>query len=623
MRKRILSLALSISIILALFPCTTFAYTDIKITKDGQVVDTFAGVDAIYATLSSYSNVDTNTTYSCAAFLKKYCKQLWGVTISDINTIDAAPTVRLSGHTVSLKTVSSPRAGDIMQTKNYGHVAVVKSISGSNAILIEQNWSYNQNGYRYARKDRSVAISSVYFYRMIIDGKEAEVPGITPTINKPATPTITNLTASGSTVNVSWNSANYASEYTVDFWKVDGSHNYYKTTNTSYSISLVDGQYGIRVEASNSVETSGFSGFSYIWVSTNTVPTKPTIKGVKVNDSNFTVLWDWVDYTGQYVVDFWKVDGNHDYVFTGSNSLTKSLSDGVYGVRMEARNTNGVGSGFTSFYYIHVGRIPIVFDANGGEIEKTKARIKYDSINGTRGLDQLVIFTNAETNTGTNMYGAEVLVDSNNKVTNIIDYVGNATVPNGGFILSGNREKYYWLMDNVNIGDYVNYHPNTQEAWIWSENGWLSNTKSVVFGNTYGKMPVPLPRDGYNFIGWFTEPNGGKQITSDTIVSLIDNQTLYAQWEYIKPHTETKIEIKEKLNIHTDFINILTGTIIVAGYKNNRLIDFITKDYATETETFELPIDIDTVKVMVWDSLNNIKPLTETETIMSSEFKKG
>ena len=164
--------------ILAFFnlPFYAQAVTSVKITYNGQVVDSLWGVDAIYSTASK-GNVDEDTTYSCAAFLKKFCSKMWGVTIYDINIVNRKPTVTITGnHTVSLKTVSTPRPGDIMQTKNYSHVAVVKAVNGSNAVLIEQNYSKIENGYRYAKKDRSVSVSSVYFYRVIIDGKEAPTP---------------------------------------------------------------------------------------------------------------------------------------------------------------------------------------------------------------------------------------------------------------------------------------------------------------------------------------------------------------------------------------------------------------------------------------------------------------
>lgn len=526
--KKLVSVCMLLIMSIALFP-TASAYTDVKITKNGQVVDTFAGVDAIYATLSSYSNVDTNTTYSCAAFLKKFCSKLWGVTIYNINTVDAAPTVSKPGHTVALKTVSTPRPGDIMQTKNYGHVAVVKAVSGANAILIEQNWSYNSGGYRYARKERSVPISSVYFYRMIIDGNEAEIPGI----KVPAVPAITKVVGNGSNVTVTWNSVADADRYVIDFWDPQSGHNYFAVAGTSITKTLPDGQYGIRISAENSAGPSGYSYFTYIWVSKSTVPEIPEITSISVNGSNVTVTWDKTDITSFYVVDFWDVDGAHHFFSTADTSITKTLADGQYGIRIAAENTAGSsGNSYFGDNYIYVGKIHAAFDANGGTLDSSvKAKTSFHSINGIRGEDQLVIFTTPGSSTGTNAYGVEVLVDSTQKVVEIIDRVGNATVPPGGFILSGNREKQYWLAENIEVGDYISYHDNVSEVWVFTKNKWLTVTKKVEWHKPYGELPVPLPREGYRFDGWYTAAEGGTRIDSNSIVDItVDAQTLYAHW---------------------------------------------------------------------------------------------
>ncbi|MBQ6843434.1 MAG: leucine-rich repeat protein [Agathobacter sp.] len=47
---------------------------------------------------------------------------------------------------------------------------------------------------------------------------------------------------------------------------------------------------------------------------------------------------------------------------------------------------------------------------------------------------------------------------------------------------------------------------------------------------TYGNMPIPQ-RDGYIFKGWYTKPDGGKKVEADTLVELVQEHTLYAQWE--------------------------------------------------------------------------------------------
>lgn len=54
-------------------------------------------------------------------------------------------------------------------------------------------------------------------------------------------------------------------------------------------------------------------------------------------------------------------------------------------------------------------------------------------------------------------------------------------------------------------------------------------SKIVTNGKDYGELPVAV-RDGYLFGGWFTEREGGEQVTSDTVVTREEDHTLYARW---------------------------------------------------------------------------------------------
>ncbi len=63
------------------------------------------------------------------------------------------------------------------------------------------------------------------------------------------------------------------------------------------------------------------------------------------------------------------------------------------------------------------------------------------------------------------------------------------------------------------------------------------DTPKVTPGQKYGPLPTP-EREGYNFIGWFTEKEGGEQITEDSIV--IEGQTLWAHWEKVLPEVDPK-----------------------------------------------------------------------------------
>lgn len=54
-------------------------------------------------------------------------------------------------------------------------------------------------------------------------------------------------------------------------------------------------------------------------------------------------------------------------------------------------------------------------------------------------------------------------------------------------------------------------------------------TKTVYYGQLYGELPVPT-RANYTFAGWYTAKDGGTEITAETAVTALVNQTLYARW---------------------------------------------------------------------------------------------
>ena len=55
--------------------------------------------------------------------------------------------------------------------------------------------------------------------------------------------------------------------------------------------------------------------------------------------------------------------------------------------------------------------------------------------------------------------------------------------------------------------------------------------KSMWFfrGSIYGVLPTAT-REGYEFLGWYTEPEGGTKISENDTVTLESSQTLYAHW---------------------------------------------------------------------------------------------
>lgn len=152
----------------------------IQLTENDQTVDSFCGVKSTYILSPS----DTGM-YSCAGYVKKFYAALYGVNVYQINTYNGPPVVSSDTDTVSLRQVTTPQPGDIMQNKQRGHVAIVKSVSGTTATLIEQNWKWSMGGKTYCRINRTLDTSASYFYRLVINGKD--VPPASPSINVPPT----------------------------------------------------------------------------------------------------------------------------------------------------------------------------------------------------------------------------------------------------------------------------------------------------------------------------------------------------------------------------------------------------------------------------------------------------
>lgn len=62
---------------------------------------------------------------------------------------------------------------------------------------------------------------------------------------------------------------------------------------------------------------------------------------------------------------------------------------------------------------------------------------------------------------------------------------------------------------------------------------------SIYYNSTYDEL-ANASREGYKFLGWYTEKEGGTLVTNDTVYKLTTDQTLYAHWE--------KINLKGDLN---------------------------------------------------------------------------
>jgi len=129
------------------------------VKNDSYVSDTFKGVDAIYRPGKSDG---TNATYSCAAFIKKFYKEVYDVSV--YNLYGGSTPLTYEGD--DFESVDTPHVGDIAATSS--HWAIVKSVDKENeeVVLIEQNWKWQQGGQTVCKINRTLSISSLNFYRL-------------------------------------------------------------------------------------------------------------------------------------------------------------------------------------------------------------------------------------------------------------------------------------------------------------------------------------------------------------------------------------------------------------------------------------------------------------------------
>lgn len=77
---------------------------------------------------------------------------------------------------------------------------------------------------------------------------------------------------------------------------------------------------------------------------------------------------------------------------------------------------------------------------------------------------------------------------------------------------------------------YAHWTPATYTITFDSQGGSAVPSRNVAYNGTYGDLRTPT-RDGYTFLGWFTETKDGTQVTSTTKMTKASAHTLYAHWK--------------------------------------------------------------------------------------------
>lgn len=90
-------------------------------------------VEAVYKAYGS--GYDADKTYSCAAFVKKFYRQVFGRSVWGLNDTGSVPLMDKGEFTET----KNPKVGDILRDNKNVHWAIVKEINGSTVTVIQQN----------------------------------------------------------------------------------------------------------------------------------------------------------------------------------------------------------------------------------------------------------------------------------------------------------------------------------------------------------------------------------------------------------------------------------------------------------------------------------------------------
>lgn len=97
---------------------------------------------------------------------------------------------------------------------------------------------------------------------------------------------------------------------------------------------------------------------------------------------------------------------------------------------------------------------------------------------------------------------------------------------------------------NENMTVIAQWTPNVYQISLDAQGGALAADEASIeatFDAPIGQLPVPT-REGYEFLGWFTQPQGGDEVAAETMYRTAGPSTYYAQWDVL-PATQVVLTL--------------------------------------------------------------------------------
>ena len=258
------------------------------------------------------------------------------------------------------------------------------------------------------------------------------------------------------------------------------------------------------------------------------------------------------------------------YTFAGWN--TKADGSGTsYADKASVKNLAASGT-ITLYAKWTANKYTVKFDGNGAdELSKTSMEVTYNSTYGE--LPQ-------PKRDGYNFIGWYTKAEG-----------GTAITPDAKVTITGTQTLYaQW--SQVKFLITFNATGGTSE----------SAQKLVTYDKAYGVLPT-AERTGYTFKGWYLDEACTQQITSDTIVTLTANQSVYAKWElrrYVITFDATG-GVAERDSKQVTYGKVY-GVLPSATKDGDEFIGWFTEDGIEITSASIVEIESDTTLYAKWES---------------------
>ena len=121
---------------------------------------------------------------------------------------------------------------------------------------------------------------------------------------------------------------------------------------------------------------------------------------------------------------------------------------------------------------------------------------------------------------------------------------------------SGNPVTDIPTNNTENLNFYAKWTANTYTVTFDANGGSVSQTSAVTVAGKLTSLPTPT-YDGYDFLGWYTDKDGGDEVTINTVFT--KDTTIYAHWQNI-PVTSLELN-KDSLTLQEKDSDTLTATV--------------------------------------------------------------